>query len=94
MKGVLGLILVFMYISALSELFEKADVTKDGSITVHELHALCEEHGAKLTDDDLQQFYKRADENGEVLFEFLKSLLNILFLIDFQRRFHHFNQEF
>ena len=52
--------------SALSELFEKADVTKDGSITVHELHALCEEHGAKLTDSDLQHFYKRADENGEV----------------------------
>ena len=90
----MGLVLVVIYISALSELFEKADVTKDGSITVHELHALCEEHGTKLTDDDLQQFYKRADENGEVLSTFLKSSLNILFLLDFQRRFHHFDQEF
>ena len=54
-------------ISALGDLFEKADVTKDGSITVHEFLALCEEHGAHISDEDLDEFHKRADENGEVI---------------------------
>ena len=49
----------------MSELFQKADVTRDGSITVHEFLALCDEHGAKLSEDDLEEFHKRADENGE-----------------------------
>jgi len=51
---------------ALSELFQKADVTRDGSITVHEFLALCDEHGAKLSEEDLEEFHKRADENGEI----------------------------
>jgi len=51
---------------ALSELFEKADVTRDGSITVHEFLALCEEHGAHIGEEELEAFNKRADNKGEI----------------------------
>ena len=42
-------------------------IVRDGSITVHEFLALCEEHGANIGEEELEAFNKRADNKGEVL---------------------------
>ena len=42
-------------------------IIRDGSITVHEFLALCEEHGAHIGEEELEAFNKRADNKGEVL---------------------------
>ena len=52
--------------SALSELFDRADVTKDGSISITEYVAICEEHGVEIDDTDREAFQSYADESGEV----------------------------
>ena len=45
----------------------KMIIIRDGSITVHEFLALCEEHGAHIGEEELEAFNKRADNKGEVL---------------------------
>ena len=44
----------------------KMIIIRDGSITVHEFLALCEEHGAHIGEEELEAFNKRADNKGEV----------------------------
>lgn len=51
---------------ALSELFDRADVTKDGSISITEYIAICDEHGIEIDETDRESFLSYADETGEV----------------------------
>ena len=52
--------------SALCELFDKADVTKDGTISFAEYQAMCDEYGVKLQHEDRVAIKAIADEDGEV----------------------------
>ena len=49
----------------------KIIIIRDGSITVHEFLALCEEHGAHIGEEELEAFNKRATNKGEVWGEYL-----------------------
>lgn len=51
---------------ALCDVFDKADVTRDGTISIAEYVTLCQEYGIELTDDDLQTVEGLADADGEV----------------------------
>ena len=51
---------------ALCELFDKADVTKDGTISFAEYQAMCDEYGVKLSAEDRIAIKAIADEDGEV----------------------------
>lgn len=51
---------------ALCDLFDKADVTKDGTISIQEYLAICEEYGVVVTPENIKDVEAIADENGEV----------------------------
>ena len=64
-------------------------IIRDGSITVHEFLALCEEHGAHISEEDLEAFNKRADDNGEVEdIGHINLHFIIMSLLDNKRGFH------
>jgi len=50
----------------LCELFDKADVTKDGTISFAEYQAMCDEYGVKLQPEDRVAIKAIADEDGEI----------------------------
>ena len=52
--------------AALCEVFDKADITRDGTISIAEYMALCDEYGVRLTDDDVEDVRNIADADGEV----------------------------
>ena len=60
------LFIPFFPSSALCELFDKADVTKDGTISFAEYQAMCDEYGVKLQPEDRVAIKAIADEDGEV----------------------------
>lgn len=51
---------------ALCEVFDRADITRDGTISIAEYMALCEEYGVYLDDDDIEAIQDLADKDGEV----------------------------
>ena len=51
---------------ALCEVFDRADITRDGTISIAEYMALCEEYGVCLDEDDVKQIQELADSDGEV----------------------------
>ena len=55
-----------MNFSALCELFEKADATGDGTISIEEYILMCDTYGIELTDEHVEEFRKIADSDGEV----------------------------
>ena len=55
-----------MMFLALCEVFDKADVTRDGTISIPEYVSLCQEYGIELTDEDIHAVENLADEDGEV----------------------------
>ena len=63
-------------------------IIRDGSITVHEFLALCEEHGAHIGEEELEAFNKRADDNGEVEDNGQINVNFIMSLLDNKRGFH------
>ena len=57
---------------ALCEVFDRADITRDGTISIAEYMALCEEYGVCLDGDDVKQIQELADSDGEVKPRFCK----------------------
>ena len=53
-------------VSALCELFEKADATGDGTISIEEYILMCDTYGIELTEEHIDEFRKIADSDGEV----------------------------
>ena len=53
-------------ISALSNVFEKFDISGDGTISIEEYKILCEEYGVPLSEEDIMAIRAIADEYGEV----------------------------
>merc|ERR1719233_258616 len=51
---------------ALCDVFDKADVTRDGTISIEEYITLCQEHGIVLTEEDIKTVEELADNEGEV----------------------------
>ena len=47
-------------------MFDRADITRDGTISIAEYMALCEEYGVLLDDDDVKEIHDLADSDGEV----------------------------
>ena len=55
-----------IYVSALCELFDKADTGGDGTISIPEYIVMCEEYGIEITEDHIESVRAIANENGEV----------------------------
>merc|ERR1711868_148236 len=51
---------------ALSDIFEKFDISGDGTISIEEYKTLCEEYGVPLTEDDIVAIRDIADADGEI----------------------------
>eukprot|EP00090_Calanus_glacialis_P042725 TRINITY_DN75741_c0_g1_i1.p1 TRINITY_DN75741_c0_g1~~TRINITY_DN75741_c0_g1_i1.p1 ORF type:complete len:200 (-),score=57.09 TRINITY_DN75741_c0_g1_i1:71-670(-) len=51
---------------ALCELFDKADSSRDGKISIKEYVDMCETYGVELRDEDIREVLEIADEHGEV----------------------------
>ena len=47
-------------------MFDKADVTRDGTISIAEYMTLCQEYGIVLTEEDIKTVEELADNEGEV----------------------------
>lgn len=50
----------------MSDIFEKFDISGDGTISIEEYKTLCEEYGVPLTEDDIVAIRDIADADGEV----------------------------
>ena len=53
-------------ITAFENVFEKFDLSGDGTISIEEYKTLCEEYGVQLTQTDISAVKKIADSDGEV----------------------------
>ena len=52
--------------AALEEIFDSADVTKDGKISLAEYIGLCDNYGIEVSDEDLKHFESMEDKDGLV----------------------------
>ena len=52
-------------------MFDKADITRDGTISIAEYMALCDEYGVYLNDEDIDAVKNIADDDGEVSTNFI-----------------------
>ena len=57
-------------------MFDKADITRDGTISIAEYMALCEEYGVRLTGNDIDAVKNIADDDGEVGENFTNSIVS------------------
>ena len=57
-----------MHLTALCELFDKADTGGDGTISIAEYTAMCDEYGIELTEEHLEGVKAISNEQGEVIF--------------------------
>ena len=51
-------------------MFDKADITRDGTISIAEYMALCNEYGVQLDEEDIKAVKDIADNDGEVNYTF------------------------
>ena len=58
----------YLLFSALCELFDKADTGGDGTISIEEYIAMCDEYGIAINDEHIQSVKAISNENGEVFF--------------------------
>ena len=68
-------------------MFDKADVTRDGTISIAEYMALCQEYGIVLTEEDIKTVEELADSDGEVIF-LVRKKEKELSCLGAQSRFH------
>ena len=54
------------YIAAFDNVFEKFDLSGDGTISIEEYKTLCEEYGVNLTQEDIAAVRRITDDGGEV----------------------------
>ena len=66
----------YISISALVDLFNKADANKSGSITLKDYITICEDHGMKLDEDDLEAINFLVNDNGKVSTDLLIHRIN------------------
>merc|ERR1712062_609212 len=52
--------------NALCEVFDRADITRDGTISIAEYMALCDEYGVLLDEADIKEIGNIADNDGEI----------------------------
>ena len=57
---------LLLFLSALCELFDKADTGGDGTISIPEYVAMCEEYGIETTEEHINSVKAIANDNGEV----------------------------
>ena len=50
--------------SALTEIFDKADISNTGKLTISEYLELCRNYNIEVNDDDLQAIENLAENNG------------------------------
>lgn len=61
---------ISLYCLALCELFDKTDTGGDGTISLKEYMAMCDEYGIELTDEHINDVKSISNENGEVFVYF------------------------
>ena len=54
------------FIAAFDNVFEKFDLSGDGTISIEEYKTLCEEYGVNLTQEDIAAVRRITDDGGEV----------------------------
>ena len=70
------------FIAAFDNVFEKFDLSGDGTISIEEYKTLCEEYGVNLTQEDIAAVRRITDDGGEVrenvgsLSSFLRSFIH------------------
>ena len=52
--------------AAFDNVFEKFDLSGDGTISIEEYKTLCEEYGVNLTQEDINAVMRITDDGGEV----------------------------
>ena len=71
--------------AALCEVFDRADITRDGTISIAEYMALCEEYGVILDEGDVKAINDIADDNGEIhRMDFILHIKNSRLLKNFE----------
>ena len=58
---------IISFFPALCELFDKADTGGDGTISIQEYIAMCDEYGVELTEEHLEGVKAIANDDGEVV---------------------------
>lgn len=53
-----------IWISALTDIFEKADTSNNGKLTIEEYLELCRNYNIEVTEDDLETIESLAENNG------------------------------
>ena len=56
----------FYFHAAFDNVFEKFDLSGDGTISIEEYKTLCEEYGVNLTQEDITAVRRITDDGGEV----------------------------
>ena len=59
-------IIELLYFAALCELFDKTDTGGDGTISLKEYMAMCDEYGIELTEQHIQDVKSISNDHGEV----------------------------
>ena len=59
-------IVKLLYFAALCELFDKTDTGGDGTISLKEYMAMCDEYGIELTDEHINDVKSISNDHGEV----------------------------
>ena len=57
---------ILYFIAAFDNVFEKFDLSGDGTISIEEYKTLCEEYGVNLTQEDIAAVRRITDDGGEV----------------------------
>ena len=55
-----------IYITVLRELFDTADTSGDGKVSLEEFVTMCEMYGVKLHQEEVEDFAALSDQHGEV----------------------------
>ena len=54
------------FISVLCELFDKADTSGDGKVSLEEFVTMCDQYGVKLMEEEVEEFTTLSNKSGEV----------------------------
>ena len=66
------------------DLFNKADVSKTGCISLKDYINICEDHGMHLDEEDLELITALVNDYGKVLGKNISQLLKVPFIINFK----------
>ena len=79
---------------ALTEIFNRADVSKDGKISIEEYVDICREYGIEVAENELQNVKRLANKNGKmskndfIMYVKTSNLFKSFLTVDTESEFH------